>query len=564
MCGLFGWQWTPGKLPNGQIRGRLGKALAKANDARGGQAWGVFGGSIVLKGLGKAADHTHRYVNLNSMFGHSRYATHGDNCIENAHPFVKDGFALSHNGVMGDHEKLNRKYSRNFEVDSQHILQHLIDGLDFSELTGYGTIIWAKADEPEKIYMGRMNDRAVLGVAQTEHGVVWSSDESALKRALREAELDYEHTYRLDPGTVLFAEGGSLYVATEHASIKISDSPAVRSWESYGSSYTPTVGQFGGYSSSMYFCNIHFKRYTQCSCPGSDFQSRLAGGLLVKIDWEQMPVDGQKYEPKKGNTSPKTEGGATGSVAVPLSEARGSSSASTGPAAGTSTDPTTKSEEFWQWYEAKSKGEIKHPYFCPVQGCVKPWVQCGAHVEEQTDHMLVLLSSEQTELPLSSRPTAPAQISPAPAPAPKPKLDACEESEWLEYVAAAQAEADEADGVSLKQSIIYELAEDFLQAECGIPARAFDGMSKEDILRSAVESGFDGEQEYTDLFAVNKVKKAELQEDTEVVVDIAVVPPVVPKDAPHAANHAAKAKAGVLKPPSGNEPTDGRASQAVG
>lgn len=297
MCGLFGWQWAPKLRPSKQQRHRLAQALAVANDRRGGQAWGIWSPSCIIRGLGKAADNTHRFSNLSSVFGHSRYATHGSNTLDNAHPFSKDGMALSHNGVISNHRELNRKFNRDFEVDSQHLLAHMLEKKDFKDIEAYGAITWAKSSTPNHIYMGRLNQRGQLSVMKTAIGVVWSSEEDALRAALKDAGLPVEINYIIDPGKVYYAEDGKLYVDESHPSIEVTTVASTPSWESYGdwsnwryrSSSHSTLGgtYFGGY-----WCNKHLDFFSGCPCPASERNQPHVVSIPVGLS------------PKKGDTVP--------------------------------------------------------------------------------------------------------------------------------------------------------------------------------------------------------------------------------------------------------------------
>ncbi len=50
------------------------------------------------------------------LVGHNRAATHGDNTVENTHPFTKDHITLVHNGTLFNHRQL-----ANVVVDSDAI-----------------------------------------------------------------------------------------------------------------------------------------------------------------------------------------------------------------------------------------------------------------------------------------------------------------------------------------------------------------------------------------------------------------------------------------------------------
>lgn len=203
MCGLFGAKFQPGRID--QVRLAIVMAtLADSMDSRGGDSWGVYSpdGDRLIKGLGTAigdfdAVEVAKYP---TIIGHTRMGTTGENTIANAHPFFMAGRKLvigAHNGIVWNDEELNRRYNRNFEVDSMHIFQHIADELPLSEIGGYGAITYVDSDaEDDRVYMGTFNN-GELAVARVYDetketiGIVWASTPEALSRALNMAKLNY-------------------------------------------------------------------------------------------------------------------------------------------------------------------------------------------------------------------------------------------------------------------------------------------------------------------------------------------------------------------------------------
>ncbi|MDI6640010.1 MAG: glutamine--fructose-6-phosphate transaminase (isomerizing) [Methanocellales archaeon] len=124
--------------------------------------------------------------------GHTRWATHGKVCVENAHPHTDctEKIAIVHNGILENFrelksELLKREHIIRSETDSE-LIAHIIEEylkikptfLDaFSEalkrLEGSYAILAIKADE--KVILGaKKSSPLVLGVS--EHGIFISSD----------------------------------------------------------------------------------------------------------------------------------------------------------------------------------------------------------------------------------------------------------------------------------------------------------------------------------------------------------------------------------------------------
>ena len=121
-----------------------------------------------------------------AMF-HTRFATHGANNAENAHPHFagKGTICLVHNGVVGNHEdvwtKLNRKPTG--DVDSQAVAECLyVGGIEkVVELCrGTMSLIWSDNREPtgtlkcwtnggNPLHMGRLEDGAVVIASTRKH-----------------------------------------------------------------------------------------------------------------------------------------------------------------------------------------------------------------------------------------------------------------------------------------------------------------------------------------------------------------------------------------------------------
>lgn len=218
MCGIFGWH-LPMLAP--ARRGILAATLARLNDERGGHSWGMaaptgMGAPITDRGLGHVEREAYRLADYTVVYGHTRFATHGERTTDNAHPFTIGSITGAHNGVLSNHGDLNTRYKRTYAVDSQHLFAHLNEGRRFHDVVGYGAIEWIDARQPDRIFLSRMRDGdlSVVGVGtgvDDVAGVIWSSDGEHLREAIDTAGLR-TFEYEIKAGAVYHARDGHLYV----------------------------------------------------------------------------------------------------------------------------------------------------------------------------------------------------------------------------------------------------------------------------------------------------------------------------------------------------------------
>lgn len=201
MCGIWGFDLPDGGPVTPKQRELLAYALGAVNDIRGGDSWGaaiVNGSFEIRRGLGETwKDKDFRSLDLTSahaLLGHTRRATTGKPTIENSHPFEIGDYIGVHNGIISNHDELNRKHNRNFDVDSMHIFAHLDEQLDLKELKGYGAIGFMVKPDLHQIYLCRFwtGELAVRGIGDSKasKGVIWSSSKLALQDACRYAGIE--------------------------------------------------------------------------------------------------------------------------------------------------------------------------------------------------------------------------------------------------------------------------------------------------------------------------------------------------------------------------------------
>lgn len=223
MCGIAGWQFRKGVELSPEQRKVLMSFLITAMDMRGGDSWGYVKLGVDNKlnrwrGLGTATGHMRlpEVSKSRQVMFHARKRTHGEVSINNAHPFLQGHILGAHNGIVSNHDELNRKYDRSFQVDSQQIFQHLSDGLDVGEISLYGAISYIDVNKPEKLMICKCSsggDLEVYGIGPNKEnciGIVYASTKAPITNALLALRLPY-FSYTINAQELYYLEDGMLY-----------------------------------------------------------------------------------------------------------------------------------------------------------------------------------------------------------------------------------------------------------------------------------------------------------------------------------------------------------------
>ncbi len=250
MCGIFGFAIKKNsKLISNQQIGMLTYLLSLLNDKRGGDSWGYVGITNdqqmnIERGLGDLSDVPFKLLGYRKLMAHTRFSTKGAKTVENAHPFEIGNIIGAHNGMIYNHEQLNKTYNRECTVDSQHLFHHINEARNFDDLNGYGAIEWFQGRDPSSVYLCQLHngDLSIYGIGTNKgqvDGVVWSSDYRHLEMALKLCGLKNKtFRYSIQQGQVYYAnENGLFYdkdrIYTLNKDFKFSYGNTPKRWENW-------------------------------------------------------------------------------------------------------------------------------------------------------------------------------------------------------------------------------------------------------------------------------------------------------------------------------------------
>jgi hypothetical protein len=179
-------------------------------ETRGRKSWGwTDGKEQIIKSLGEITEGMNAtFLGHKQAALHTRQPTTGATVKDNSHPFRIKNVLGMHNGVVRNHDELQKKYERKCEVDSEHIFYHIAEERPLSEISAYGAIVFWKDD---KLYLGRFNG-GELTLARTENAWIFASTKDSLEVALRMAGLLKGAVwFKLKENQLYRLEGNSLF-----------------------------------------------------------------------------------------------------------------------------------------------------------------------------------------------------------------------------------------------------------------------------------------------------------------------------------------------------------------
>lgn len=193
--------------------------LISRMDDRGGDSYGYYQGGEIVKNIGTAAYGVDldKITSGRSLMLHTRKATIGEKTRENAHPWRINNLVGIHNGGVQNHMDIQKKYSRNFNVDSQHIFAHISEDLPLHELTSWGALVYVdELESYERMWCSRFNDGVltIIGVGNRPKettDLLFCSLPDALKSAIDMAKIPYATAYKVDAGRLYHMYNGELH-----------------------------------------------------------------------------------------------------------------------------------------------------------------------------------------------------------------------------------------------------------------------------------------------------------------------------------------------------------------
>ena len=178
--------------------------LAWAMQQRGSDSWGASNGVEVVKHMGKIRNSFYLPSNWSRhpVFVHTRAASKGVVCIENAHPHEIGDIIGIHNGTLSNHSELNSKYNRTYDVDTAHIFRHISEGLELDDISGTAVIVWFNKAAPGQMFLCRINHTSLEVVKLKTGEVIFASELTAIKEAVSMGGGEIEAYYTVDPEMV--------------------------------------------------------------------------------------------------------------------------------------------------------------------------------------------------------------------------------------------------------------------------------------------------------------------------------------------------------------------------
>lgn len=196
MCGIYG---IVGKTDTFEIINALEKLEYRGYDSCG-MAY-IYNQKILLnKAIGNTKELKKKIDKkiVDIAIGHTRWATHGEINLENAHPHssIENRFYVVHNGVIENYLELKEKYKFKFNTNTDtEVIVHLLDMYNKQydiltsivklkeDLKGSYAIVFIDKYNKDKLFF--LKNKSPLLLAEDSNKMLLSSDQSAFDNKMR-------------------------------------------------------------------------------------------------------------------------------------------------------------------------------------------------------------------------------------------------------------------------------------------------------------------------------------------------------------------------------------------
>lgn len=245
MCGIAGIY-----NPKGKNVTRLVKILLAMNESRGAHASGLYGAreGIVKKAIAARefiqCKELKRSMNSPIYLLHTRFATHGVNNDQNAHPFDYMDTIMTHNGVLYGYEWVKDAYHYSHAVDSANLLP-ILQSKRWAELKNVGgamTLAWTYKDSKKLFLHKRTNP---LHLVKIDNIIFYSSEAGPLELLkLMFNSKSIINTITSDR-VISIAPDFKFKIESKDTTAVVSQSIAYQNWDEYDFTSTTQVSTTG-------------------------------------------------------------------------------------------------------------------------------------------------------------------------------------------------------------------------------------------------------------------------------------------------------------------------------